>query len=78
MSSEQRKRHARMAQLDGPTLELVVERGHIEAGRTFSAEAMDTLNDDMATWVGTRITRRWERTQEPPTRLRVTITVDVA
>jgi hypothetical protein len=32
----------------------------------------------MATWVGTRIIRRWERTHEPPTRLRVKITVDVA
>jgi hypothetical protein len=74
----QRKRHARMARLDGPTLELVVERAHIEAGRSFSSEAMDELNLDMATWVGTRITRRWERTHEPPTRVSVTITVDVA
>lgn len=74
----QQERFDRMRQAPGPTMERILERGHLERGRSFSQEALDELNDDMATWVGTRLLDRWDRTQEPPTRLRVVLTVEVS
>lgn len=77
MSEEQAERMARMMRSSNQTIELIVGRGSIQEGRSFSQEAIEELHADMVSWVGTRIMRRWERTQEPPTYLKVVVTVEV-
>lgn len=64
-------------EMDGPTLTLEVVRETITPGASFSSEAMDALVTSTALWVGTRIMRRWNETNVPPTVVRVTVTVDV-
>ena len=71
-----RKLYETMMQIDGPELELRVERTRIDPDASFSREAMDRLNVELATWVGTRIMRRWQATGDPPTALVVTIKVE--
>lgn len=66
-----------MMAMDGDTLELEVVRAYMDAGRTFSPEAMNGLELRLWAWVGTRIARRWDQTDEPPTVVRVTVTVAV-
>jgi hypothetical protein len=39
---------------------------------------MEDLNESLMAWVGTRVMRRWEATHEPPSALRVTVTVEVS
>lgn len=68
---------AEMMTREGPTIELEVLRERDEPGRSFSVEAMDTLTRSAVAWIGTRIIRRWDSTEEPPSVCRVTITVDV-
>jgi len=55
-----------------------IERDTIEAGRTFSADALDDLVALLRLWVATRIEARWEHTGEPPTVLDVSIRVEPA
>jgi hypothetical protein len=75
--SAQDKWDAMMA-LPGPAIDVEVVRVTIEEGRTFSADAMEDLNESLMAWVGTRVMRRWEATHEPPSALRVTVTVEVS
>ena len=62
---------------DGQEAEFEIHRETIQEGRTFSAEAMAGLDAQLMAWVGTRIMRRWDTTNEPPTVVRVSIVVDV-
>jgi hypothetical protein len=66
-----------MLVMDGDSLELLTTRDRLEPGRTFSEAAMSNLQSQLMTWIGTRVMRRWEATDEPPSFLRVTIQVDV-
>lgn len=66
-----------MIDMDGTTIELQVERETIEPGRSFSVEAMEELGVAMKMWVATRIARRWDATDVPPTAVKVTLTVEV-
>ena len=66
----------RMLAMDGDTVDLQIERATIEEGRTLSADAIEAARDTFLVWVGTRIMRRWEATNEPPTAVTITITVD--
>lgn len=68
---------ARFMEMDGTEIDLEVHRDGIQPGRTFSAEAMEMLHDEMLVWVGTRIMQRWEATNEPPTVVRVSVSVAV-
>jgi hypothetical protein len=67
----------RMLDMDGAAIDLSIEREVLQAHRTFSEVAMDQLVQQMATWVGTRVMRRWASTQEPPSALRVSLHVEV-
>ena len=64
--------------MDGPTLEIEVVRETIQEGRSFSSDAMDGAIESASAWIGSRVMRRWNETGEPPTALRITITVDVS
>lgn len=64
-----------MMRIDGEEIELVVERVEIQLDRTFSKEAMSLLTEQMATFVATRVMRRWDATSEPPSALRVELKV---
>lgn len=75
--NEQSERFRRMMAMEGATLELEVGRASVEPSVTFSQQALDELSLEMATWVGTRLIRRFDATQEPPTLLRVRLTVEV-
>lgn len=66
-----------MVHMTGDTVELVVERTVDEAGRTFSADAMDELARLMIAWVVTRVARRWDDYGEPPQRVSVIVSVDL-
>jgi hypothetical protein len=77
VSDEQADRMARMMRNANQTAEFVVGRVSVQEGRTFSEEAMEQLNHELVTWVATRLMRRWEATQEPPTYLKVVVTVEV-
>lgn len=67
----------RMMEMDGTDLEMVIERETVERGASFSAVSMEALYDELICFVGTRIMRRWDQTSEPPTALRVEISVHV-
>lgn len=64
-----------MMEWEGEEADFVIERDTIEPGKTFSLEAVERMNDNLIVFVGTRIMRRWDTTQEPPTALTVTIKV---
>jgi cytochrome P450 len=66
-----------MMMMDGAVIDLEVTRERVQAGRSFSPEAMEALTAEMTLWVATRIARRWEQTSEPPSVLRVTVTAEV-
>jgi hypothetical protein len=53
-----------------------IERVTVQPGKTFSREAMDNLFDTMEAWVEARVITRWEETGEPPTVMRVSVTVN--
>lgn len=63
--------------MDGTGLDMEVTRTRDDPGVSFSSEAMNQLDLQMMTWVGTRIMRRWMATNEPPTVVRVSIEVEV-
>lgn len=67
-----------MLDMSGDSIDLEVQRNRIEHGLTFSADAMEKLYDEIVVWVGTRIARRWDETNEPPTLLRVELRVTTA
>lgn len=75
--SEQYRSHLvnEMMTWDGEEAEFVIERTRIDPGLTFSVEAMEKLHDQVLVFIGTRIMRRWDATQEPPTALTVSIKV---
>ena len=52
-----------------------VQRGEVQQGRTFSAEALDEMHEQIGMFIGARILNRWQTTTEPPTI--VTVKVDV-
>jgi hypothetical protein len=52
-----------------------VNRRLRQRGKTFSEEAMDDLFDMIRLFIGARIMNRWEQTKEPPTVLKVELTV---
>jgi len=58
------------------THHFTIEREFVQPGRTFSREAMDNLFAMMAAWVEARVIVRWDETNEPPTVLRVGVTVN--
>lgn len=62
---------------DGDEAEFEIARETIQPGRSFSGDAMDGLAYQLMCFIGTRVMRRWDATTEPPTVLRVTITVSV-
>lgn len=66
-----------MMSMDGAEIELHAERVTVEPGRTLSRDSMDVLTAQMALWVGTRIRRRWDATNEPPTAVSVILRVEV-
>jgi len=65
-----------MMSADGTELVVELHREHLQPGATFSEEAMDGLMSTLGVFIGTRVMRRWEATQEPPSVLRVSITVE--
>lgn len=69
--------YLRFMEVDGPSIDFVVERNEITEGKSFSADAMDAVNQQMILWVGSRIMRAWEQRNEPPSYLKVTVTAEV-
>lgn len=66
-----------MMEHEGDDFEFVVERLREEPGKSFSGDAMAALVNEVSAFLGTRIMRRWEATNEPPSFVRVTMHVDV-
>lgn len=65
----------RFLDVDGSLAEFEVVR---EAGdTTFSAAAMDRLIISVGLWITSRLMRSWQATGRPPTRLRITVDVEV-
>lgn len=61
---------------DGNDYEFHVVRGTVEEGKTFSPEAIQHLANNMSAYVMSRVARRWDETNEPPTALSVKINVE--
>lgn len=61
---------------EGDSIEFEVERARLQRGRTFSGAAMEALVQGVNLWIATRVMRRWEATNEPPSVVRVTVTVE--
>lgn len=55
-----------------------IERDHHypQPGRTVSRLALDTTVHQISAWIEARIIERWERTKEPPTIIKISVTVD--
>lgn len=62
----------------GQPMTFAIERGHLEAGRTFSTDAVRALSSNMLEFILTQVSQRWERTGEPPSRLVVTVQCEVS
>jgi predicted ATP-dependent serine protease len=75
--AEQSDRYKAMLARSEDTLDLELRRSEIQSERTFSEAAVDEVIQDMATWLGTRLVRRWESTGEPPTFAHIILTVEV-
>jgi hypothetical protein len=69
---------ATMMSQDGTTHVFTIERDTIELGRSFSEPAVTSLLQMVNAWIGTRVMRRWDATDVPPTVLTVTVEVVVA
>lgn len=70
-----------MANTDGPLMEFYVERSMETVdrdglGRTISQEALEALDFQMITWVGTRIMRSGAEKGVMPQGVKVTVTVE--
>lgn len=50
------------------TLEIELNRETIEAGRTFSARAVEEVSHVIARWIAENAIEHWDRTGVPPTR----------
>lgn len=68
---------AKLVARAGQHAEYTVQRSSIQNARTFSEEAMNQLGQEMMLWTLSRIIRRWNDTDEPPTHVRVRIHVEV-
>jgi hypothetical protein len=55
---------------------LEIEHSDPDPERTFSMEAIEDLTQKASTFVAARIFGRWQKTNEPPKKIRVTIAVD--
>lgn len=62
--------------VDGDSYTFDVVRGEIEKGRTFSPEAIAELAENMTAYIMSRVIRRWDATNEPPTALSVNLSVE--
>jgi hypothetical protein len=60
----------------GDTIELQMAMTNVQEGRSFSAGAMTVLQTEMVQFVAGRVMHRWDATKEPPTMVRVTVTVE--
>jgi len=65
-------------EIDGPEMDFVVQRDSIEEGTSFSAEALDAVSDQIIMWMGSRILRAWNQRNEPPSHLKISVSVEVA
>ncbi len=77
-AKEQNEMFDMMLAGDADTTEFEVFRQVIQEGRSFSPEAMENLFDCMRTFVGARMMARWQKTKEPPTVMKVTVTVEAS
>lgn len=68
---------AEMLTSDSDTMVFTVGRSEIEPGVSFSEPAMDALMENVSLWIGSRIIRRWEQTNEPPSIVTVNLVVTV-
>lgn len=66
---------AEMMAWDGAEAAFEIQRTRLDEGASFSVAAMDELNAQVFAFIGTRVMRRWDGTGEPPSVLRVDITV---
>ena len=66
-----------MAGASQETAEFKIERVTIEKGKTFSADAMATLLNEVNVFIMEHVAARWDVTGEPPTYLNVKITTDI-
>lgn len=66
-----------MMKIEGDTMVFAVHRERDQHGRSFSRESMDVLTAQVGVYVGTRLLRRWNATNEPPTFLSVEVKVTV-
>lgn len=62
---------------DSDEIELGIDRGHIEPGKSFSEEALVALRDQFILFVGARVMRGWRDRNEPPTMVRVSVRVEI-
>jgi hypothetical protein len=65
----------RFRQLPKDQISFEVRRETVQHGRSFSAKAMESLHEEMMTFIGARLVERWESTGEPPTVMTVKISV---
>lgn len=58
-------------------LELVIERGRMERGRTFSAEALHEAARAVMLWMADQTGQQWDATGVPPTRAVLTVKLEL-
>lgn len=78
MNLDQKQLFDALRQGESDTAEFVVEKDHIEPGRTFSADAMAFVTEQLTIFVGARIMAAWDRRSEPPSRCSIIVTVEAS
>lgn len=62
---------------EGPDCIFELQKMKDEVDKTFSSSAMDLIFDQVKLWVGTRIMLAWTKNVIAPSKLKITVHVDV-
>jgi hypothetical protein len=52
-----------------------IDKTRIEEGRSFSAEAIQLLREELLIFLGARLCKHWEQTGQPPVHMTALVTV---
>lgn len=76
MNDEERAAYIQEAAEKSDEMSFKINQVNVQEGRTVSQEAVRELHDDMARFTLARIMAEWQRRQEPPTQVVVTVKVE--
>ena len=62
---------------DSDQVTLVIERGFIEPGKSFSVEAIEVVRNQLILFIGARLMAAWDKRGVPPTRCKINMEMEI-